>query len=71
MINKSKLGAFAFIAAIGLASGFTSPVFAAHYGPAYTSPGQAGGGSTGYNSKLANDYRLKHHVKRPAQNHSQ
>lgn len=55
MINKSKLGAIAFIAAMGLAS----PAFAASpgpYGPAYT-----GGGSAGYNHHVATDYRLKHH----------
>jgi hypothetical protein len=61
MINKSKLGAIAFIAAMGIAAGFASPAFAAHYGPAYTSPGQTGGGSAGYNSRLSNDYRLKQH----------
>jgi hypothetical protein len=61
MINKSKLGALVIVAAAGLAS----PAFAAHYGPAYTNPSQTGGGSAGYNSKLANDYRLKHHTVKP------
>jgi hypothetical protein len=65
MISKSKLGALALFAALGLASGLTSPAFAAHYGPAYTNPGQTGGGSSGYNSTMANDYRLKHHTVKP------
>jgi hypothetical protein len=58
MVNKSKLGAIAFIAAIGLASGLASPAFAAHYGPSYWAPGQTGGGSAGYNNRMANYYRL-------------
>jgi hypothetical protein len=70
MISKSKLGAIAFIAAMGLASGLTSPAFAAHYGPAYTAPSQTGGGSAGYNNQLSNDYRLKpHHVNRHVGEH--
>jgi hypothetical protein len=50
MISNSKLGAIAFIAAIGLAS----PAFA-----------QYGGGSPGYNAHNTTNYRLKkhHHVK--------
>lgn len=60
MISKQKLaatlGAIAFIAATGLASGLTSPAFAANYSAAAN-----GGGSYGYNQKLATDYRLKHH----------
>jgi hypothetical protein len=71
MISKSKLGAIAFIAAIGLASGLTSPAFAAHYGPAYTAPGQTGGGSAGYNSNISNNYRLNHHAKSHTPNKSQ
>jgi hypothetical protein len=61
MISKSKLGAIAFITAIGLASGLTSPAFAANYGPVYTAPSQTGGGNAGYNSRMANDYRLRPH----------
>jgi hypothetical protein len=71
MISKSTLAAIAFITAIGLASALTSPALAAHYGPAYTNPGQTGGGSAGYNSKLSNDYRLKHHSNTHAKNHAQ
>lgn len=54
----SKLGAIAFIAAIGLAPmGLASPASAAGpYGPQYN-----GGGSAGYNHHIATDYRLKHH----------
>jgi opacity protein-like surface antigen len=70
MINKLTLGAVAFLAAIGLATGLASPASAAHYGPAYTNPGQTGGGSAGYNSRLANDYRLKHHANPHAKDHS-
>jgi hypothetical protein len=58
MIN-SKLGAIAFIAAIGVAS----PAFAQGinnnptYNPAYT-----GGGSAGYNYRATTpNWRLKHH----------
>jgi hypothetical protein len=71
MISKSKLGAIAFVAAMGVASALTSPAFAAHYGPAYTAPSQTGGGSAGYNSRVSNDYRLNHHSKSHTQNHSQ
>jgi hypothetical protein len=56
MISKSKLGAklgaVAFVAAIGVAY----PAFAANYGPNYT-----GGGSAGYNNQVAHDYRLGPH----------
>jgi hypothetical protein len=52
MISKSKLGAIAFIAAIGLAS----PAFA-----------QYGGGSPGYNAHNTTNYKLKkHHAKHHA-----
>lgn len=65
MISKSKLGvklgALTVLAAVGLASGLASPVFAANYGGANLAPSQSGGGSYGYNNKLSTDYRLKHH----------
>jgi len=63
MISKTKIGAIAFIATIGLASmGLASPAFAAGpYGQQYT-----GGGSAGYNHHVATDYRLKHHSKHKA-----
>ena len=52
MIRKSKLGAIAIIALIGVAS----PAFAQY------SPSQTGGGSTGYNIRASTpNYRLKHH----------
>jgi hypothetical protein len=61
MTSKSKLGtklgAIAFIAAVGLAA----PALAANYGASNLAPGQSGGGSYGYNNKLSTDYRLKHH----------
>lgn len=64
MISKpklgAKLGALAFIAAIA-ATNLGSPSFAANYGASNVAPGQSGGGSYGYNSKLSTDYRLKHH----------
>jgi hypothetical protein len=60
MISKlklgAKLGAIAFIAATGLASGLSSPSFAANYSAAAN-----GGGSAGYNHQVATDYRLRHH----------
>jgi hypothetical protein len=64
MISKSKLGvklgAIAFIAAVG----FAAPALAANYGGSNLAPSQSGGGSYGYNNKLSTDYRLtKHHVK--------
>lgn len=59
MISKSKLGAIAFAAAVGLAS----PVFAANYGASNLAPGASGGGSYGYNRHISTDYRLKHHLK--------
>jgi hypothetical protein len=53
MISKSKLGAIAFIAAIGLAS----PAFAQ----------STGGGSPGYNAHNTTNYKLKkHHAKQHA-----
>jgi hypothetical protein len=55
MISKSKLGAIAFMAAIGL----TSPAFA-QYGPPAT-----GGGSPGYNAHNTTNYRLKKHHAKP------
>ena len=58
MISKSKLGAIAFIAAIGLTP-LASPAVA-QYGSQY-SPSVTGGGSPGYNHGLRY-YRLgKHH----------
>jgi hypothetical protein len=77
MISKSKLGAVAVIAVIGLAS----PAFAdssgapllipvANYGPQNYAPGQTGGGSAGYNHNLSTDYRLKQHHTR-TKNHPQ
>ena len=73
MISKSKLGTMTFVAAIGIgAIGLASPASAANYGPIYTAPSQTGGGSIGYNSNLANDYRLKkNHAKSHSQNHQQ
>lgn len=60
MFNKSKLGAIAFIAVIGI----TSSAFAAtpypNYGRQFYSPSGSGGGSIGYNEKLET-YRLHHH----------
>ncbi len=80
MISKSNLGKIVFVAA---AIGFVSPTFAqmrannvpvvepsspltlvACYGASCN-----GGGSAGYNHKLATDYRLKHHTNRHMQNH--
>jgi hypothetical protein len=62
MISKSKLGAFAFIVAIGL----ESPAFAA----SIYSPSETGGGSWGYNHHMAVDqWRLKHHGVRHASQH--
>ena len=64
MISKSKVGAIAFIAAMGLAAiGLTAPASAANppnYGPQFYAPTQSGGGSGGYNRKLET-YRLKQH----------
>jgi len=49
MISKSKLGAIAFVAAIGFA---------------FPATAQYGGGSPGYNAHNTTNYRLKrHHVK--------
>jgi len=77
MISKSKLGAIAFMAAIG----FASPAFAQmQKGPlgdpsslhAFTmaaatnyGPSATGGGSAGYNHDVATDYRLRHHHVKP------
>ena len=65
MTSKSKFGAIALIAAIGLVLGFasslTSPASAANYGAQNYAPSQTGGGSTGYNHNLNTDYRLKQH----------
>lgn len=63
MTSKSKFGAIALIAAIGLVSGFafTPPASAANYGAQNYAPSQTGGGSTGYNHNLNTDYRLKQH----------
>jgi hypothetical protein len=59
MISKSKLGAIAFIAAMGLAP-LASPAVAQFNSPQY-SPSVTGGGSSGYNRGLRY-YRLgKHH----------
>jgi hypothetical protein len=59
MISKSKLGAIAFIAAIGLTP-LASPAVAQFTNPQY-SPSATGGGSSGYNRGLKH-YRLgKHH----------
>jgi hypothetical protein len=55
MISKSKLGAIALIAAIGLATPAAAQT--SQYSPSVT-----GGGSFGYNRNLAKDqWRLKHH----------
>jgi hypothetical protein len=55
MISKSKLGAIAVIAAIGLAS------------PAFAQYGSTGGGSPGYNAHNTTNYKLKkHHAKQHA-----
>ncbi len=61
MISKSKLGAKLGAVAVMAAIGVACPALAAHYGPAYTAPAQTGGGSTGYNNRIANDYRLHPH----------
>jgi hypothetical protein len=59
MLSKSKLGAIAFIAAMGLAP-LASPAVAQFTNPQY-SPSVTGGGSSGYNRGLKH-YRLgKHH----------
>jgi hypothetical protein len=61
MISKSKLGAIAFIAAIGLTGLASHPTLAASTGP--YGEQYNGGGSAGYNHQVATDYRLKHHKK--------
>lgn len=62
MLSKSKLGAIAFIASVGLTPLASQAV--AQYGPQY-SPSVTGGGSPGYNHGLRY-YRLgkHHHAKR-------
>ena len=71
MISKSKCGAIAFVAAMGLALpigaiGLASPAFAiSKYNPALN-----GGGSEGYNRMQQQDFRLKQHPK-PHTKHSQ
>jgi hypothetical protein len=69
VIGKSKLGAklgaIVLIATIGLAV----PAFAAHYGASNLAPSQSGGGSYGYNNKMATDYRLKHHIYNHVKHH--
>jgi|HubBroStandDraft_6_1064221.scaffolds.fasta_scaffold909272_1 hypothetical protein len=68
MISKSKLGAIAFVATMGLALpigaiGLASPAFAiSKYNPALN-----GGGSTGYNRNVEQNFRLKQH---PAKSHT-
>jgi hypothetical protein len=78
MIGKSKrganLGAMALIAAVGLAApiaaaGLAAPALAAHYGASNLAPSQTGGGSYGYNNKMATDYRLKHHIYNHVKHH--
>jgi hypothetical protein len=72
MISKTKLGATALITAIGLASpiaamGVAAPAFA----QSIYSPSETGGGSWGYNHRMAIDqWRLKHRAKAHAQGHS-
>lgn len=61
MTSKSKFGAIALFAAIGLASGLVSPASAANYGSSNYAPSQTGGGSAGYNHNLSTDYHLKQH----------
>jgi hypothetical protein len=66
MTSKSKLGAIAFVAAMGLAmpiaaTGLATPAFAiSKYSPSLT-----GGGSTGYNRNVEQDFRLKQHPVKP------
>jgi hypothetical protein len=74
MIRKSKLGAIAFIAAIGLVSPAVAQMRADAIGKgpltgasslhafslvACYDPSCTGGGSAGYNYHVAHDYRLK------------
>jgi hypothetical protein len=57
MIGKSKLGAIAVVAAIGVAS----PAFAQGINPTYN-PAYTGGGSPGYNYRATTpNWRLGHH----------
>jgi hypothetical protein len=73
MISKSKFGAIAVLAAMGLASpiaamGLASPAFAI----SKYSPSLNGGGSTGHNRMQEEDFRLKKHsAKSHAQHHQE
>jgi hypothetical protein len=72
MISKSKLGAVALVATMGLAlpiaaMGLASPAFAiSKYDPSLN-----GGGSTGHNRMQEQDFRLKHHPVKPHARHQQ
>lgn len=72
MISKSKLGAIAFVATMGLALpiaaiGLASPAFAiSKYSPALN-----GGGSTGHNRMQEQDFRLKQHPVKSHTRHQQ
>jgi len=72
MISKSKLGAIALVAAMGLtmpiaAMGLASPAFAiSKYSPSLT-----GGGSEGYNRRAEESFRLKHHPSKSNTKHHQ
>jgi hypothetical protein len=76
MISKSKLGAFTFIAAIGVAFPAFAQMQASAIGKSTVADPSSlhtftlvacysascnGGGSIGYNHHVATDYRLKHH----------
>jgi hypothetical protein len=61
MIDRSKLGAIAFMAAIGLAFP-ASPAFARDdddHGSTYGVPRPTGRGSAGYINRFPTDYRVK------------
>jgi hypothetical protein len=67
MISKSRLGAIAFIAAIGVAS----PTFAQGVNNPTYNPGYTGGGSSGYNYRATTpNWRLKHHRHHHAVHHA-
>jgi hypothetical protein len=79
MIRKSKRGAFAVVAAIGVASpiaaaGLATAAFAQGiYGPEQRtySPAETGGGSPGYNERATTpNWRLKHHTHHTVHEHS-
>lgn len=84
MIRKSKLGAIAFVAAIGVASPAFAQMQASAIGKgpiadpsihAFTlvacySADCNGGGSAGYNHNVATDYRLKHHASPHGHDHN-